>query len=125
MKCKFRRQSASDGGNEVTYQRQIGIGLAGLALCVAGLGGYAWAQPRWAGSDLQGAVDRTCIVEISSAAGRLQLQNLCYNPRAVRISWGDGRLVDYCLNSSGDVRFVVKLSDSYQMVREQDILLCQ
>lgn len=99
--------------------------IAGAFAVGCCLGGSAWAQPRWAGSDLQGAVDRTCIVEIGASGGQLRLQNLCYNPRAVRISWSNGRLVDYCLNSSGDVRFVVKLSDGYRMVREQDILLCQ
>ncbi len=37
----------------------------------------------------------------------------------------NGKLVDYCLNSSGDVRYIVKLTDNYQVTREQDILLCQ
>lgn len=101
------------------------IGGAVVAAGVLAFGGLALAQPRWAGSDLQGAVERTCIVEIAASQNRLTLQNLCYNPRAVRISWEGGRLVDYCLNSSGDVRFVQKLSNNYDLVREQDILLCQ
>lgn len=91
--------------------------------------GAAYAQQSAAGQALQQAVDRTCVVEINTAtvataSGRIQLQNLCYNPRAVRISWSDGRLVDYCLNSAGDVRYVQKLTDSYKLTREQDILLC-
>ncbi|TSJ62813.1 hypothetical protein FO470_07365 [Starkeya sp. 3C] len=110
---------------KMTIRKRVLVGCAGLLAGTVLLGSLAVAQPRWAGSDLQGAVDRTCIVEIGASAGRLELQNLCYNPRAVRISWGDGRFVDYCFNSSGDVRFVAKLSDSYRLVREQDILLCQ
>lgn len=106
-------------------KKNVLTGGMALACGATLLGGIAVAQPRWAGSDLQGAVERTCVVEISASAGRIELQNLCYNPRAVRISWGEGRLVDYCLNSGGDVRFVAKLSDNYQLVREQDILLCQ
>ncbi|ADH89712.1 hypothetical protein Snov_2417 [Ancylobacter novellus DSM 506] len=109
----------------MTMRKLVAVSCAGLMAGAMAFGGSALAQPRWAGSDLQGAVERICIVEISASAGRIELQNLCYNPRAVRISWGDGRLVDYCFNSSGDVRFVAKLADNYKMVREQDILLCQ
>lgn len=106
-------------------KKQIVTGGIALACGATLLGGIALAQPRWAGSDLQGAVERVCVVEINSTVGRIELQNLCFNPRAVRISWGEGRLVDYCLNSGGDVRFVTKLADTYRLVREQDILLCQ
>ena len=109
----------------MTMRKIVAASCAGLMAGALAFGGAAVAQPRWAGSDLQTAVERVCVVEISSSAGRIELQNLCYNPRAVRINWGDGRLIDYCLNSSGDVRFVAKLADSYRMVREQDILLCQ
>ncbi|MCJ8142387.1 hypothetical protein MKI84_05615 [Ancylobacter sp. A5.8] len=111
-------------------KRKIAALSCAAAMTVAGLPvGVASAQQRSAGQALQEAVDRTCVVEIttttiSTASGRIQLQNLCYNPRAVRISWSDGRLVDYCLNSAGDVRYVQKLTDSYKLTREQDILLC-
>ena len=90
-------------------------------------GSTAVAQPRPPGQALQNAVDRVCVVELraSVSGDRLELQNICFNPRAVRIAWGDGRLMDYCLNSGGDVRYVVKLSDDYRLMREQDILLCQ
>jgi hypothetical protein len=91
--------------------------------------GVAVAQQRAAGQAVQDAVDKTCVVEINSGSlntttGRIQLQNICYNPRAVRISWSDGRLVDYCLSSSGAVSYVQKLTDSYKLTREQDVLLC-
>ncbi len=100
----------------------------GAALLMIGASGTsAMAQPRLPGQALQDAVDRTCVIEIrrGSDGERIQLQNICFNPRAVRISWGDGRLVDYCLNSGGDVRYVVKLDENYRLTREQDILLCQ
>ncbi|MBS9478641.1 hypothetical protein [Ancylobacter radicis] len=104
------------------------LGCAALtaATALAAISG-AQAQPRTPGQALQQMVDRTCVVEIRSGSNgeRLQLQNICFNPRAVRIAWADGRLVDYCLNSAGDVRYVVKLSDNYRLTREQDILLCQ
>ncbi|MFT0862327.1 hypothetical protein [Ancylobacter sp. G4_0304] len=110
--------------------RKIGaVSCAALMVAASLPFGAAYAQQSAAGQALQQAVDRTCVVEIntttiSTANGRIQLQNLCYNPRAVRISWSDGRLVDYCLNSAGDVRYVQKLTDDYKMLREQDILLC-
>jgi hypothetical protein len=96
-------------------------------MMIGAIGTSAVAQPRTPGQALQDAVERTCVIEIrrGSDGERIQLQNICFNPRAVRISWGDGRLVDYCLNSGGDVRYVVKLDDSYRLTREQDILLCQ
>ncbi|WGD31910.1 hypothetical protein AncyloWKF20_08845 [Ancylobacter sp. WKF20] len=102
------------------------VGSAALtAIMVAGP--VVEAQPRTPGLGLQDAVERTCVIELRSGANgeRIQLQNICFNPRAVRIAWGDGRLIDYCLNSGGDVRYVVKLSDDYRLTREQDILLCQ
>ena len=100
--------------------------LALGVLAFAGLTDTAVAQQSAAGRALQEAVDRTCVIEIRSSNGqRLELQNLCLNPRAVRITWGDGRIYDYCLNSSGDVRYVVKLTSNYRMIREQDILICQ
>lgn len=88
----------------------------------------ALAQQRATGGVLlQSAVDRQCVIEIRAMDNpeRIELQNICYNPRAVRISWGNGRVMDYCLNSGGDVRYVVKLSDHYRMTREQDILICR
>ena len=89
------------------------------------LAGAASAQQNAAGQALQDAVERSCVIPIGSTSGdRLQLQNVCFNPRAVRISWGNGRIIDYCLSSSGDVRYVAKLSDEFKLVREQDILLC-
>lgn len=96
-------------------------------MMIGAIGSGAMAQPRTPGLALQDAVERTCVIEIRSGSNgeRIQLQNICFNPRAVRISWGDGRLVDYCLNSGGDVRYVIKLNESYRMTREQDILLCQ
>lgn len=105
------------------------FGIAGVAalMMIGAIGSGVMAQPRTPGQALQDAVERTCVIEIRSGSNgeRIQLQNICFNPRAVRISWGDGRLVDYCLNSGGDVRYVVKLNESYRMTREQDILLCQ
>ena len=105
-----------------------GIGVLGCVtlMMIGSFGGTAMAQPRAIGQAMQDAVEKTCIVEITSpTSGRIELQNLCYNPKAVRISWDDGRLYDYCLNSSGDVRYVQKLTDNYKLTREQDILLCQ
>lgn len=104
------------------------LGCAVMVVSTVSFGG-AMAQQRAAGDAIQSAVDKTCVVEINSGTlntttGRIQLQNLCYNPRAVRITWSDGRLVDYCLNSSGDVRFVQKLTENYKLTREQDVLLC-
>lgn len=108
-------------------RREIATMACSALIAVGAMGGPALAQQRAAGEALQRAVERTCIVEISSTGDgqRIQLQNICFNPRAVRINWGDGRIYDYCLNSSGDVRYVVKLSANYKMTREQDILLCQ
>ncbi|QIB32725.1 hypothetical protein [Ancylobacter pratisalsi] len=108
-------------------RRELTVLACSALMAFGAMGGTAVAQQRAAGEALQKAVERTCIVEISSASDgqRIELQNLCFNPRAVRISWGDGRIYDYCLNSSGDVRYVVKLSSNYQLTREQDILLCQ
>lgn len=102
------------------------LGCAALTALLA-TGSAAVAQPRTPGQALQDVVDRTCVIELRSGGNgeRIQLQNICFNPRAVRIAWGDGRLIDYCLNSGGDVRYVVKLSDDYRLTREQDILLCQ
>jgi len=100
--------------------------VALAALMASGSMNAASAQQNSAGQALQQAMERTCVIEINTSNGqRIELQNLCFNPRAVRISWGDGRIFDYCLNSSGDVRYVVKLSPNYRVTREQDILLCQ
>jgi len=103
--------------------------MAGCAalITIGVIGSGAMAQPRTPGQALQDAVERTCVIVLRSGSNgqRIELQNICFNPRAVRISWGDGRLVDYCLNSAGDVRYVVKLNESYRLTREQDILLCQ
>jgi len=106
--------------------RKFGVLGCATLMTLSALGGAAFAQPRAIGQAMQDAVEKTCVVEITSpTSGRIELQNLCFNPKAVRISWDDGRLFDYCLNSSGDVRYVQKLTDSYQLTREQDILLCQ
>ena len=106
--------------------RRIGVLGCATLMTIGSFGGAAMAQPRAIGQNMQDAVEKICIVEITSpSSGRIELQNLCFNPKAVRISWDDGRLFDYCLNSSGDVRYVQKLTDSYQLTREQDILLCQ
>ncbi|MCS0493778.1 hypothetical protein [Ancylobacter mangrovi] len=108
-------------------RRGVAVAASAALMALGAVGSPALAQQNAAGQALQRAVERTCIIEIRSSADaqRIELQNLCYNPRAVRISWGDGRMYDYCLNSSGDVRYVVKLSPNYQLTREQDILLCQ
>lgn len=87
-------------------------------------------EPAMAAPVQQGAMadaaERMCVVEINSPSNEsIRIQNLCRNPIAVRISWGDGRLYDYCLNSSGDVRYVLKRTSSYKLTREQAILLCQ
>jgi len=106
--------------------RKFGVLGCATLMTLGSFGGFAFAQPRAVGQAMQDAVEKICIVEITSpSSGRIELQNLCFNPKAVRISWEDGRLFDYCLNSSGDVRYVQKLTDGYKLTREQDILLCQ
>lgn len=68
----------------------------------------------------------SCVIEVKSSTDEsIQLQNICRNPVAVRISWSDGRLFDYCLNSSGDMRSVAKRTENYRFTREQAILLCR
>ncbi|MBB3771920.1 hypothetical protein FHS55_002529 [Angulomicrobium tetraedrale] len=108
-------------------RQRMMIGAAAALLMSGAAGSAALAQQRAAGEALQYAVERQCVIELRSYSDpeRIELQNVCYNPRAVRISWGNGRVVDYCLNSAGDVRYVVKLSDNYRMTREQDILICR
>jgi len=106
--------------------RKVGALACATLMSLGALGGAALAQPRAVGQSMQDAVEKTCVIEITSpSSGRIELQNICFNPKAVRISWDDGRLYDYCLNSSGDVRYVPKLTDGYKLTREQDILLCQ
>ena len=89
-----------------------------------------WTQVPATGAALQqkslaDAADRVCVVELESPGGEsIHIQNLCRNPMAVRINWGDGRLFDYCLNSNGDVRSVAKRTSTYHLTREQAILLC-
>lgn len=102
----------------------LGI-LAASAFAAIAATAPVQAGPTQPGA-LSGAAQSTCVIEIASANGdTIQIQNLCRNPVAVRINWGEGRMFDYCLNSSGDLRYVVKRSSSYQFTREQAVLICQ